>query len=75
MDEDAIHAELDAAMRHLMGLSRQRKIVGHKSLATDKGSWKLGRSHSTTHTDKLGIKYDVYRCPMRHQCKCGVADL
>ncbi len=71
MDEDQIRSELEAEMRHLVELSGQRKFFGHKKLPTDIGSWKLGSDH----VDRRGIRYDVYRCLMRHQCQCKVSCL
>ena len=38
----------------------------HKSLDTDLGGWKFARDH----TNKRGVIFAVYRCPMRHRCKC-----
>ena len=61
-----IRAELEEEMYRHMELSGQRKFFGHKSLATDLGSWKLGRSH----TNKYHILFDVYRCPLRNRCDC-----
>jgi hypothetical protein len=69
MDEDQIRSELEAEMRHLMELSRQRKFYGHRTLDTDRAHWKLVGDH----VDRRGIKYDVYRCPMRHRCQCKVS--
>ena len=60
-DEDKTEAELEELMREYMELSGQRKVFGHKIKPTYKGLRKLGRSH----TDRRGIRYDVYRCPMR----------
>ena len=61
-----IRAELEEEMYRHMELSGQRKFFGHRTLDTDLGSWKLGRSH----TNKRGIKYDVYRCPLCNRCGC-----
>ena len=69
LSEEQIKAELEGIMSEYMELSCQRKFFGHKSLATNLGMWKLGRSH----TDKRGIRYDVYRCPMRNRCGCQVS--
>ncbi len=69
LDEDEIKRELEAKMLALMVLSRQTKFYGHKILPINIGSWRFGR----THTDRRDIIYDVYRCPMRHWCKCHVA--
>ena len=68
-DEDVIKTELEVLMREYMELSGQRKYFGHKTLPTDKGLWKLRSSH----TDRRGIRYDVYRCPMRHRCNCEIS--
>ena len=67
-DDEVITNELSEEACKLMELSRQKKFPCHKSLDTDLGGWKLAR----THTDKRGVKFEVYRCPMRHQCKCFV---
>ena len=64
-DEDKI----ETLMREYMELPCQRKFFGHRANPTYKGLWKLRRSH----TDRRGIKYDVYRRPMRHQCGCEVS--
>ena len=69
LSEEQIKAELEDLMFEYMEHSCQRKFFGHKSLATDLGSWKLCHSH----TDKRGIRYDVYRCPLRNQCGCEVS--
>jgi hypothetical protein len=53
-DEDESQCELDGFMRELMELSGQRNFIGHKSLPTDKGSRKLGRSHTDNHTISQG---------------------
>ena len=66
LSEAQIKAELEDLMFEYMELSGQRKVFGHKSLAIDLGSFKFGRSH----TDKRGIRYDVYRCPLRNRCGC-----
>ena len=66
-DDAEIQAELETEMRNLMELSGQKKFPGHRSLESDLGLWKFARSH----TDKRGVTFDVYRCPMRHRCKCG----
>ncbi len=67
-DEDRLQHELEDSRRQLIDLSGQRKVFGHKSLPTDKGFWKLERLH----TDKRGITYDVYCCPMCCMCKCDI---
>jgi hypothetical protein len=69
MDEDAIRSELETQMRELMELSGQRKFPGHRTLDTDRGHWKLAGNH----VDRRGIKYQVYRCPMRHRCQCKIS--
>ena len=69
MSDAQIRSELEEIMYAHMEMSGQRKFFGHKRLPTDLGSWKLGRSH----TDKYGIRYDVYRCPMRHWCTCHIS--
>ena len=61
MSEEQIKAELEELMYEHMEMSGQRKFFGHRTLDTDLASWKLGRFH----TDKYGIRYDVYRCPLR----------
>jgi hypothetical protein len=61
-----IRAELEEEMYRHMELSGQRKFFGHRTLDTDLGSWKLGRSH----TNKYHIVFDVYRCPLRNRCDC-----
>ncbi len=55
-----IQVELELIMRQLMELSRQREFLGHKALATNRGLWKLGHSH----TDKYNVKmlYIIFRC-------------
>ena len=69
MSNEQIRAELEEIMYAHMEMSGQRKFFGHKTLPTDLGSWKLGRKH----TDKYCIRYDVYRCPMRHRCECKIS--
>ena len=69
LDEDVIQTELKDLMCEYMELSGQRKVFGHRSNPTDKGLWKLARSH----TDKRGIRYDVYRCPLRDRCGCLIS--
>ena len=69
LDDDKINSELEDLMREYMELSGQRKVFGHRNNPTDKGLWKLG----STHTDKRGTKYDVYRCPLRSRCGCHVS--
>jgi hypothetical protein len=64
-DEDVTQRELKDLMRELMDPSCQRK---HKALPSDKGFWKLGRSH----TDKRGITYVVHCFLMRYRCKCNI---
>ena len=64
--DEEIHAELAVEATKLMELSGQRKFPCHKALPTDLGGWKLAR----THTDKRGMIFAVYRCPMRHRCLC-----
>ena len=64
--DEEIHAELAVEATKLMELSGQRKFPCHKALPTDLGGWKLAR----THTDKRGMIFAVYRCPMRHRCRC-----
>ena len=61
-----IHAELEELCREFMELSGQRKFFGHKQKETDLGGWKLGRSH----TNKRGVRFDVYRCPLRDRTGC-----
>ncbi len=65
VDEDQIRSELEAEMHHLMELSGQRTCFGHKTLPTD-----IIVLEARDHTDRRGIRYDVYRCPMRHRCLC-----
>ena len=70
-DEDVIKTELQDLMREYMELSSQGKFFGHKTLRTDKGFWKLRRSH----TDRRDIRYDCTNgaCPMRHWCRCEIS--
>ena len=72
LSEEQIKAELQKLMQVIArthGAFRPAKGFDHKSLPTDLGSWKLVRSH----TNKRGIKFDVYRCPLRSQCGCEVS--
>ena len=66
LDNAAIEAELDDIMREHLELSGQRKFYGFRTLNTDLGGWKFAR----THTNKRGVKYDVYRCPLRGRTGC-----
>ena len=66
LDNAAIEAELDEIMREHLELSGQRKFYGFRTLNTDLGGWKFAR----THTNKRGVKYDVYRCPLRGRTGC-----
>ena len=65
-DDDVINNELREEACKLMELSGQRKFPCHRPLDTDLGGWKLAR----THTNKCSVKFEVYRCPMSHRCKC-----
>ena len=56
LDDDKIDSELEDLMREYMELSGQHRFFGHRTNLTDKGLRKLARSH----TDRRGIKYDVY---------------
>ena len=62
LDEQVIKAQLHEEACKLMELSGQKMFPCHKSLETDLGGWKFARDH----IDKRGVKFDVYRCPMRH---------
>ena len=62
LTDQEIQAQLEVEACKLMELSGQRKFPCHKALDTDLGGWKLAR----THTDKRGVKFEVYCCPMRH---------
>ena len=68
LSDTQIKTELEELMYEPMELSGQRKFFGHRSLSSDLGSWKLGR----THTNKHGIRYDFYRCPLRNRCGCQI---
>ena len=65
LDEEVIQNELREEACELMELSGQKKFPCHRSLDTDLGGWKFAREHM----DKRAVKFAVYRCPMRHQCK------
>ena len=69
LDDDKINSELEDLMREHMELSGQQKFFGHRINPTDKGLWKLVHYH----TDKRGIRYDVYRCLLRSLCDCHVS--
>ena len=56
-------------MREYLELSGQRKFFGHKQRETDLGGWKFGRAH----TNKRGVKFDVYHCPLRGRTGCQVS--
>ena len=68
-DIKVINVELDEIMREHMELSGQKKFYDHKARDTDLGGWKFAR----THTNKRGVKYDVYRCPLRGRTGCQVS--
>ena len=66
LTDQEIQTQLEVEASKLMELSGQKKFPCHKALDTDLGCWKLCRTHS----DKRGVLFQVYRCPMRHRCKC-----
>ena len=66
LTDQEIQAQLVVEACKLMELSGQRKFPCHKALDTDLGGWRFARDH----TDKRGVIFAVYRCPMRHRCKC-----
>ena len=70
-DHKAIEAELDEIMRKHLELSCQKKFYGFRTLDSDLGGWKFAR----THTNKRGVKYDVYHCPLRGRTGCQVSTL
>jgi hypothetical protein len=49
---------------HLSGL---KKLASHKGLDTDLHLWKKA---SAGHKTRTGMSYTIYRCPLRHWCKC-----
>ena len=49
---------------HLSGL---KKLPCHKGLDTDLHLWKKA---SAGHKTRTGMSYTIYRCPLRHRCKC-----
>jgi hypothetical protein len=67
-DED-IARELFEKARYLMALSGLRKTPGHKDLSTDLAMWKKAMQN----TDRRGITHTIYRCPLKHRCKCQCA--
>ena len=65
MPEEDIERELFEEARALMHLSGLRKLPGHRGLDSDFAMWKKANHHSSRDVDHV-----VYRCPMRHRCKC-----
>jgi hypothetical protein len=67
LPEDDIEHELFEEARELMHLSGLKKLPGHKGLDTDLHLWKKA---SAGHKTQSGMSYTIYRCPLRHRCKC-----
>ena len=65
--EDDIERELFEEARESMHLSGLKKLPCHKGLDTDLHLWKKA---SAGHTTRTGMAYTIYRCPLRHRCKC-----
>jgi hypothetical protein len=65
--EEDIERELFEEARELMHLSGLKKLPGHKGLETDLYLWKKA---SAGHKTRTGMSYTIYRCPLRHRCKC-----
>ena len=62
LTEQEIQTQLEVEACKLMELSRQRKFSCHKALDTDLGGWKFARDH----TNKRGVKFEVYRTIVRY---------
>ncbi len=69
MPDEDIERELFEAARNLMALSGLRKTPVHKDLCTDLAMWKKAMQN----TDRRGVTHTIYRCPLKHRCKCKCA--
>jgi hypothetical protein len=67
LPEKDIQHELFEEAREFMHLSGLKKLPGHKGLDTDLHLWKKASARYKT---RKGMSDTIYRCPLRHWCKC-----
>jgi hypothetical protein len=67
MDSEDIERELFELARDWMSQSKLKKLPGHQSKPTDVSLWKQFREYKAK---KGSILVRLFRCPLRHRCKC-----
>jgi hypothetical protein len=63
--EEDIERDIFEHVRRLMHLSGLKKLPGRKHPDTNLYLWKKACAHTSR-----AVTYVMYRCPMRHRCKC-----